>query len=160
MYLNKRLNGWVEHTNPGTMAPTIALEPPPTAPAISRQAHLCYGRCGASGCFAVKDIVSGDTQFGHRCCRGPLQASGGIGAEAPSPAPFPSPEPAAPVSAPCECGYATSASAPTVVFAAAVATADAHQELRAEVRQAAEQMAIAQRRLTEALQRADNAGGM
>ena len=140
MYLNKQLNGWVEHTNPGTMAPTIALEPPPTAPAISRQAHLCYGRCGASGCFAVKDIVSGDTQFGHRCCRGPLQASGGIDAETPSPAPVPSP--------------------PTVVFAAAVATADAHQELRAEVRQAAEQMAIALRRLTEALQRADNAGGM
>ena len=64
---------------------------------------------------------------------------------------------------PAPYGYATSASAPTVVFAAAVATADAHQELRelrAEVRQAAEQMAIAQRRLTEALQRADNAGGM
>ena len=160
MYLNKRLNGWVEHTNPGTMAPTIALEPPPTAPAISRQAHLCYGRCGASGCFAVKDIVSGDTQFGHRCCRGPLQASGGIGAETPSPAPVPSPEPAAPfASAPYEYAFSDSADRP-VVFAVAVATADAHQELRAEVRQAAEQMAIALRRLTEALQRAGNAGGM
>ena len=160
MYFDERLGRWVDRTNPSTMVPLTALEPPPAAPAVSLQAHLRYGRCGASGCFAVIDWLSGDIQFGHRCCRGPLQASGGIGAEAPSPAAVPSPEPAAPVSAPCECGYATSASAPTVVFAAAVATADAHQELRAEVRQAAEQMAIAQRRLTEALQRADNAGGM
>ena len=156
MYFDERLGRWVDRTNPSTMVPLTALEPPPAAPAVSLQAHLRYGRCGASGCFAVIDWLSGDIQFGHRCCRGPLQASGGIGAEAPSPAAVPSPEPAAPVSAPCEYGYATS----PVVFAAAVATADAHQELRAEVRQAAEQMAIAQRRLTEALQRADNAGGM
>jgi len=160
MYFDERLGRWVDRTNPSTMVPLTALEPPPAAPAVSLQAHLRYGRCGASGCFAVIDWLSGDIQFGHRCCRGPLQASGGIGAETPSPAPVPSPEPAAPFAgAPCEYAFSDSADRP-VVFATAVATADAHQELRAEVRQAAEQMAIAQRRLTEALQRADNAGGM